>query len=271
MAKNLWTDKDVSFLKKNFKSMSKGDMADILGRSVKSVVVKCTRLKLSLFIIYRENINCLGCNKEINSLKSHKRKFCSRSCSVSYNNSIKVISETQKENVRQSLRKYHTNKNKNKEVNNLNKKNRVVEYKECKNCNSQISKARRTICDTCRISYYSYYRPSAAFKFSIKEFGFLFSKEEIDLISLHGMYSASNRGGNICGVSRDHKYSVKSGFKNKIHPNIISHPANCELMLHKQNNKKNSDNSISYQDLKSNILISELINPILGRDILSLI
>lgn len=67
------------------------------------------------------------------------------------------------------------------------------------------------------------------------------------------MYSASNRGNNIDGVSRDHIYSVFDGFKNNINPEIIKHPANCRLVLHKENNKKNTKSFTSISGLLKKI------------------
>ena len=46
---------------------------------------------------------------------------------------------------------------------------------------------------------------------------------------------------------------VKYGFENNISPEIISHPANCRLLKHRDNNKKN---------IKCDITIEELLNKI---------
>jgi hypothetical protein len=48
-------------------------------------------------------------------------------------------------------------------------------------------------------------------------------------------------------------YSVSDGFKNGVNPNIIKHPANCEIVKHIDNQKKNS---------KSNITLNELLEKI---------
>jgi hypothetical protein len=44
-------------------------------------------------------------------------------------------------------------------------------------------------------------------------------------------------------------YSVRDGFINNIDPEIIKHPANCQLMLHNENNSKNYNSSITIDDL----------------------
>jgi 5-methylcytosine-specific restriction endonuclease McrA len=66
----------------------------ITGRSSKSVKLKLNTLKLksSDFAeeIFYDKVNCLGCDKLIIDLKTHSRKFCSSSCSATFNNKLKV-------------------------------------------------------------------------------------------------------------------------------------------------------------------------------------
>ena len=47
--------------------------------------------------------------------------------------------------------------------------------------------------------------------------------------------------------------SVRFGFDNKINPEIIGHPANCQLMVHNENSSKNSECSISLDELLNRI------------------
>lgn len=94
------------------------------------------------------------------------------------------------------------------------------------------------------------YRQLCEFKFGVKSFPKEFN---LKLIQEHGWYQASNRGNNLNGVSRDHIISVKFGFENKIAPEIIAHPANCRLMRHINNQKKNIDCNMSLEDLKNKI------------------
>ena len=75
----------------------------------------------------------------------------------------------------------------------------------------------------------------------------------MSLIQEHGWYQAANRGNNLDGVSRDHIISVKFGFENGIDPEIIAHPANCRLMRHTSNQKKNVDSDITLEELKERI------------------
>jgi hypothetical protein len=84
------------------------------------------------------------------------------------------------------------------------------------------------------------YYSAARFRFNVYHF-----PEEFDLslISQHGWYTCpgKKRKGqtkNTFGISRDHIISVSYGFANNIDPSIISHPANCQLMLHSKNKTK---------------------------------
>ena len=91
------------------------------------------------------------------------------------------------------------------------------------------------------------YRRDCAFKFGLTSY-----PEEFDflLVEKHGWYSASNRGGNLNGVSRDHRYSVAEGFKNNIDPKLLAHPANCRLKRHNDNVSKGSSCDISIEELQ---------------------
>lgn len=78
-----------------------------------------------------------------------------------------------------------------------------------------------------------------------------------DLIKEYGWYSAANRGNNLSGCSRDHLYSVTDGFKNNIDPKIISHPANCKILPHRQNQNKHKHSSITFNELLDRIKLFE--------------
>ncbi len=90
------------------------------------------------------------------------------------------------------------------------------------------------------------YRVLCQFKFNVYEYKDFFN---LDLIKEHGWYKAKNRGDNLNGISRDHLYSIHQGFKNKINPYLVSHPANCELVQHFLNNRKNTNNFIFIEEL----------------------
>lgn len=74
-------------------------------------------------------------------------------------------------------------------------------------------------------------------------------KFDLELIRKHGWYKAKNRGDNLNGVSRDHMISVMYGWENGVDPKIISHPANCKLMIHTENISKNKKCSLLLEEL----------------------
>jgi hypothetical protein len=107
------------------------------------------------------------------------------------------------------------------------------------------------------------YRQLCEFKFGIKNFPEYFN---FKLIENYGWYKAKNNGNNLNGVSRDHMYSINDGFLNGIHPIIISHPANCELMPQQMNSKKNAKSSISLEKLLEKIKIFENVYKTKNKD-----
>lgn len=129
----------------------------------------------------------------------------------------------------------------------------------CIKCNKQIRKNKTGLCFECLIknkkerwSQLQLYRSKCVFKFNIFKYPEDF---DLNLIKKFGIYSAANRGNNLNGVSRDHKISVHDGFINNIDPNIISHPANCQLLRHNDNIKKNKKSDMSIDELKNKIKI----------------
>jgi len=94
------------------------------------------------------------------------------------------------------------------------------------------------------------YRQLCEFKFSLKDYP---NKFDFHLIEKYGWYKAKNRGDNPNGVNRDHMYSIKEGFVNNVDPLIISHPANCQLITHKNNIEKRSKSSITLDELYKRI------------------
>ena len=171
--------------------------------------------------------------------------FCCRSCA----NSRGPRTEEFKEKVRKKLK---------------GRKGKILVERiqqECEFC-SQLFEKRKTskqkyCCRECFLNYqetvrdsFSSYRSKCQFKFNVFDF-----PEEFDLMLIkeHGFYSPSNKKDNINGISRDHKISVSFGFKNGISPDIVSHPANCELMFHNLNSKKKTQCSISLEKLIDDI------------------
>ena len=80
--------------------------------------------------------------------------------------------------------------------------------------------------------------------------GIIEKVEGFELLKEFGMY---NRHTNKTGVVKDHAVSIHYGYKNKIDPKIISHPANCRFILHKDNAKKSMKCSITIEELTEKI------------------
>ena len=93
------------------------------------------------------------------------------------------------------------------------------------------------------------YRAKCKFRFNVHDFPNDFN---LNLIKKFGWY---NRHRNKNGVSRDHMYSIKDGYRNKISFLILAHPTNCELVLQKDNRKKYYNSSITIAVLKKRIAI----------------
>lgn len=207
---------------------------------------------------------CIECGNIIPfKIGGKKKKFCNHSCSAKYNNkyrkgSTHIMTDSGREILRKSAIKhlvFTPNRRQNE---------RKIEYNNspnyCIHCGTELlfRFRNRSFCSQqCKNEFYKknksdyrLYRDMCSFKFNLSQY-----KDEFDfgLIKQYGWYSASNHGGNINGVSRDHKFSVNEGFKKMINPLILSHPANCELMVHRQNIKKNWRSSITIEKLISNI------------------
>ena len=99
------------------------------------------------------------------------------------------------------------------------------------------------------------YYQAARFRFNVYQFP---EKFDLDLVNNHGWYSCPGKkrkrsAKNINGVSRDHLMSVSYGFKNNIDPAIISHPANCQIVLHSENKRKAESCKITLEELLDRI------------------
>ena len=81
--------------------------------------------------------------------------------------------------------------------------------------------------------------------------------EQKDLLFNKGVFNVySNRK----GVVRDHKYSRRSGFENKVPPLLLRHPVNCQIITHSDNVKKKRSR---YVDADSQTL-EELLQKIIS-------
>ena len=189
---------------------------------------------------YNLNPNkCKCCLKGIDYEK-RKNKYCSISCASTVTNSVsRKRGPNPKEKLPYSKIKFilcsHTN-----------------QYYSNKNPNGTTRRCSPYI-KTLKEKYYA----AARFKFNVYHY-----PEEFDmtLIDTNGWYTCPGlkRKGqpkNVLGVSRDHIISVSYGFTNNIDPSIISHPANCRIILHSENKKKSTKCDLTIDQLLERIAV----------------
>lgn len=183
-------------------------------------------------------------------------RFCSRSCA---NSRVKTDADRAKLSAKLLNKRYVNGK--------------CVEIKPvcCKCCGVVIPYAlrtHRTFCSLeCKKRYsqhmesgnfsgsYRQYRRACMFKFALSSYPEEFN---FKLIEQYGWYSPKNKKNNPNGVTRDHMFSVKLGYENNVSPYLLSHPANCMLMLHLDNVSKGKKCSITLDELKTRISEWEL-------------
>lgn len=179
--------------------------------------------------------------------KDRRNKFCSKSCSATYNNKGNKQSSETKEKISKKLA-------------NLNqfKKIKWGEYTKIKIVKCNCCKKRTvTKLEDDFICCYSNRIPNSIrikykFKFDVEKYPDIFDLETINNI---GWYCANKKSEkyNLNGLSKDHKVSVKYAFENSCDPFYITHPLNCEIMKQSKNARKNRKNSISYNELIKSI------------------
>lgn len=205
-------------------------------------------------------IKCKVCGNEFNLICSendfNKGKY-KKTCSVKCAHKLSILNsnnEKRKENIKKSINEFNIK----------NGIKREEQIKICKYCNNQYKTLRNTVfCSRkCARLYLSQekmknkepferYKKLCEFKFGIKNFPEEFN---FNIIKENGWYEAANRGNNLNGISRDHMYSCKEGYNNLIDPYLISHPANCNLILQIDNEIKNSKCSLSYNELIKRVI-----------------
>lgn len=265
-----WTKKEFLIaIKLLNEGKSCEDISIVIGRTKKAIWIKLNKEGYSYAEEKMEIIKCANCNKKITALKVENRKFCSKTCSASYNNKNRNLdySKTKKAfckncnkplivNQRASLKNVYCKecrqnaiKIKNYEKRNLKyvKNKGIVTIKRlCSVCKKNQIEGLKRVCKKCKTKYYKYYRVECNFDFVLSDY-----KNEFNfgLIKKHGWYKAKNRGDNMGGVSRDHIFSVKEGFLIGLNPILLKHPANCNLMTHNDNSKKNTNSELTLKEL----------------------
>ena len=191
------------------------------------------------------DVICGKCNKNF-QVKERDKKFpskviyyCSRSCS----NNRGARSDEVKSKISIGVKKSSCV---------IPRQDRVCVY-----CNKTFkclpSKVKKFCNNECKMNFIKKdwtkkqnYYSECRFKFNVYHYP---EKFDLKLIEKHGWYKAKNWGDNPNGVSRDHRISINYGWENGIASEIISHPANCILMLNSDNIKKNRKCEIELERL----------------------
>lgn len=174
--------------------------------------------------------SCLNCGKD-----THNKKFCCPGCSSTFNN-IK----------RHKIKNFGASKNTYARIlysciccKRILSVNNLVRHK------CERTKPIRSI----KTDIKTLYRYNARFTFGISTYSEWFT-DASELINSYGWYSPKK---NTTGISRDHLYSISDGFRHSIDPKILSHPANCKLVPHKENQAKKHHSSITIDELLDRI------------------
>ncbi len=131
-----------------------------------------------------------------------------------------------------------------------------IKSRICKCCKKEeFTKGRfqSEFCKFCNPS--TIYRNFCTFTFDLRKYP---NEFDLSLLERYGMFNPKT---NPTGISRDHLLSIHFGKINNIDPKILSHPANCKLVLQSENSKKNSSSDISLEELLNRIQIWEIKYP----------
>ena len=212
---------------------------------------------------------CENCGEEHDGTYGSGR-FCSTKCSRGFStkdkrveinkkvsNSIKgnTQSEETKLKLSESLKKWNIENKRESISENTRKKMGLhvsqrkgkTKLKLCKICNNekQILISSK-LCSDCKEPF-RLYKEKCQFLFNVYDYPHLF---DLTLIEKYGWYSPKNsKKSNLNGISRDHLFSVSEGFKYNIDPDIISHPLNCKLVRHLDNQHKGMNSEINIDEL----------------------
>jgi len=216
---------------------------------------------------YENPKKCIVCGNII-EYKKRNNKYCNSSCAAKESNKFrKGIKHNMSKKGIESLKKTAINnflidgkcKHLCFDFKKRSEYSKDKKYCECCNIELTFKKRKNKFCSLeCKLKFqsknmteFNKYKSKCSFTFNLKNFPNEFN---FTLINQFGWYSAKNRGNNLKGVSRDHMLSIMEGFNQNIDSKIISHPANCELMIHSNNSKKWKNSSITIEELKNKII-----------------
>jgi hypothetical protein len=200
---------------------------------------------------YKNPKLCLQCEKILPYSKDKRTKFCSRSCSCTYNNlqsDYTKVKETWK-NKKNTDALPPSNKSKGKATSFRHQRQKGAPYSKlynniCLQCGrATLLKTKKRYCVDCEHLYSNNGRAPYWFTFNIYNYPDLFDLDRLTTIGFYNHITNKN------GLTRDHKISVNAAIKNGYEPYYIKHPLNCELLTFEENNKKKTKCSMNYEDL----------------------
>lgn len=113
----------------------------------------------------------------------------------------------------------------------------------CKECGIEWrNRSAVRYCSEHKDKYSHIGRAAFWFSFNVYHYPELF---DLDNLTRIGFRSSDNPN----GMTRDHRVSVQEAIKNNYEPRYIKHPLNCELMLFRENARKHTKSSITYEQL----------------------
>jgi hypothetical protein len=198
---------------------------------------------------YQKSLSfCAHCNTVFKPW-SKDAIYCGHSCSASAVNSTRGPRlDTTKLKIAAGVKKHNMSHPKQKKFEIMGEFSKI-HVCTCKHCSSLfLSRIKKQYCELHRELYSESSKSGYKFTFNVYHYSELF---DIALLNKVGWFSPGGKAGqwNMSGLSRDHKVSVTEAIKNRYDPFYITHPLNCELMPHAQNNKKKTKSSMSYAEL----------------------
>ena len=191
------------------------------------------------------NLTCNNCNLIFLALpRNKKRKFCSDECCRTFFRNEKILDNCINCNkpLNRKIQKKFCSSTCSALFNNL-KRNKISRKKQSTSLRITLAINGKLRTDEKDI-YYS----KCAFKSWDKS---IWSKiPGYSLISEIGMFNPVT---NPTGAVRDHIVSKYYGWKNSVDPEIISHPANCQIISNLDNIKKGARSDLFLKDLLESI------------------
>lgn len=243
-------------------------MHGISGGKILPILCSCIITKQEMPYQYLEKyqkslISCKNCNTLFKPTAGRKI-FCGQSCSATYNNKLREP-RTLESKAKTSKAVIKTLESKPKKIKIVKIKQKYVKILtkpevvgpnstlfvcKCRHCNIKfVSRLKRKYCLEHRNLYVESSKAGFKFTFNVYDYPELF---DLTMLNQVGFYAPGGKSGrwNLDGLSRDHRVSVNESIANNYDPYYITHPLNCELMTHTDNNKKKTQSSITYSALK---------------------